>query len=267
MSVNNANAAGREFDAAAFRQVLALDLLLYAALFWRDYHDPAQMVIAHYLSFVAITDLAVFFLPMAQRQWFSLFRASSGISYLVLVAALHAKGMDGESLVVSVLRGVLAAGRVAHALWHLRTLGPGWQLLRGFPAKAEQFFSSGTRSQRLGCGYLLVGIGLLYFPHVAYWTHFNHGANELDDILTGLQAQAGLNFCIKLFVFEVLVQGARARLAMRTVVATLFVAQWPLMPGMFYLAPLPIVHAVVEIYELALVYAGYREWRRQSLAR
>ena len=180
------------YHASAFRQVVVLDLLLYAALFWRDFHDPAQMLVAHYLSFVAITDLAVFFVPLHARGWFNWFRASSGVAFLVLVIALHTKGLDGESLALTLLRGGLCVMRTAHAIWQLRCWGPNLAELRSFPGQAEAYYRQGTASQRLGCAYLLVGLGLLYFPHLAYWTHFNGGENRLDDILTGLQAQAGL---------------------------------------------------------------------------
>ena len=146
----------------------------------------------------------------------------------------------------------------------LRTSGPGWNELRAFPAHAASFFQNGNRSEKWGCGYLLVGAALLYFPQLAYWTHYNWGADGLDDILTGLQAQAGLNFCIKLFVFEVLIVAAAPKLFMRSVVATLFVVQWPAMLGMFYLAPIPVAHAAVELYEIALVVLGYQAWRRSQ---
>ena len=250
------------YTTAAFRQVLIVDLLLYLALFWRDYSDPAQMLIAHYLSFVAITDLAVLCLPMRSRVWFNLFRLSSGVAFLVLVLALQAKGLDGESLALTALRAGLCGLRIAHALTQLRRWGPTFAQLGAFPERCTRYYRDGTVSQRIGCGYLLVGLGLLYFPHLAYWTHFNGGEARLDDILTGLQAQAGLNFCIKLFVFEILVSGHAARLAMRTLVAVLFVAQWPLMPGMFFSAPLPVAHAIVEVYEVILVALAWREWRR-----
>tara|TARA_R110000787_G_scaffold15088_18_gene46490 strand:- start:4273 stop:5037 length:765 start_codon:yes stop_codon:yes gene_type:complete len=247
-----------------FLHILLLDVLLYISLFWRDYHDHGQMLVAHYISFVAITDLGALFLPRSKRHWFNLFRFSSGISFLILVAALHFKGLDGEALTLTGLRALLCIARIAHAGWCLRTSGPGWNELRAFPAHAASFFQNGNRSEKWGCGYLLVGAALLYFPQLAYWTHYNWGADGLDDILTGLQAQAGLNFCIKLFVFEVLIVAAAPKLFMRSVVATLFVVQWPAMLGMFYLAPIPVAHAAVELYEIALVVLGYQAWRRSQ---
>lgn len=242
----------------AFLQLLIIDALLYVSLFWRDYGDPAQMLIAHYVSFVAITDLAVFFLPRSQRHWFNLFRVSSSIAYLVLIGALAAKGLDGESLALTALRFGLILVRLAHASWLWRCAGPSRQALFEFPGRALAFYRSGDTSQRLGCVYLLIGCALLYFPQLAYWTHFNAGEDRLDDVLTGLQAQAGLNFCIKLFVCEVLVTSATARLWMRSLIALLFILQWPLMPGMFFKAPIPVAHAAVELYELALVWAALR---------
>lgn len=42
------------------------------------------MLVAHYISFVAISDLGVLFLPAAAGHWFNVFRLTSGLSYLVL---------------------------------------------------------------------------------------------------------------------------------------------------------------------------------------
>ena len=50
-----------------FLHILLLDVLLYISLFWRDYHDHGQMLVAHYISFVAITDLGALFLPQIGR--------------------------------------------------------------------------------------------------------------------------------------------------------------------------------------------------------
>ena len=201
------------------------------------------------------------FLPQARRGWFNLFRITSGISLLVVVIALAAKGLDGEALWLSLLRVLLCVLRIAHGGVMLRRAGPGWRELRQFSDYVASFYQRGNASERLGCWYLLVGAGLLYFPHVAYWTHFNAGQDRLNDVLTGLQAQAGLNFCVKLFVFEVLVLSGGAKLAMRATIAFLFVVQWPWMPAMFFHAPIPLMHAVVELYELSLVIVGFKYWR------
>lgn len=241
--------------------ILLIDALLYISLFWRDYSDAGQLLVAHYISFVAITDLGALFLPAAKRHWFNLFRCTSGVSMLILIIALSAKGLDGEALALTLLRCTLAALRIIHSGVGIKAYGPGWDELRGFPAHVAGYFTQGSRSERLGCVYLLIGMALLYFPQLAYWTHYNWGVAGLDDLLTGLQAQAGLNFCIKLFVFEVLIIAAAQKFFMRSVVALLFVAQWPLMLGMFYLAPIPLVHGAVEIYEIALVVLGYKAWR------
>lgn len=245
-----------------FGLILVLDCALYLSLFWRDYQDHSQMLIAHYLSFVAITDLGALFLPRNRRHWYNLFRVTSGLSFMVLVVALALKGLDGESLALTLLRCCLILGRILHGGFYVYRCGPWVSDLTALPAYVSAYFRNGNASERLGCWYLAVGLALLYFPHLAYWTHYNWGDGRLDDVLTGLQAQAGLNFCIKLFIFEVMVLKAGSKLMMRSVVALLFVAQWPLMPGMFYLAPLPVMHAAVELYEIALVIVGYRYWRQ-----
>lgn len=244
--------------------MLLIDLLLYISLFWRDYGDHGQMLVAHYISFVAITDLGAIFLPKAKRHWFNLFRCSGGVSLLVLIIALSAKGLDGEALAFTLVRGLLAGLRIVHSAWCIKTFGPWWDELRALPAYVSGYFNHGSRSERLGCVYLLIGMALLYFPQLAYWTHYNWGVNGLDDVLTGLQAQSGFNFCIKLFVFETLIFAAAPKFFMRSVVAILFIVQWPVMFGMFYLAPIPLAHAAVEIYEIALVVAGYKVWRTRS---
>lgn len=244
-----------------FLGLIALDVLLYLSLFWRDYSDHGQMLIAHYISFVAITDLGMLFLPRDKRQWANVFRVTSGISFLILVVALALKGLDGESLALTGLRCSLVIARILHGSLLLYRFGPWLSDLKALPSYASAYYRNGNPSEKLGCWYLAVGLALLYFPQLAYWTHYNWGESRLDDILTGLQAQAGLNFCIKLFIFEIMVLGAGAKLLMRSVIAILFVAQWPLMLGMFYLAPIPVAHAAVELYEVCLVVIGYKYWR------
>ncbi len=243
--------------------LLLLDVCLYASLFCRDYQDHGQMLIAHYISFVAITDLGALFLPRERRHWFNVFRFTSGLSFMVLVVALALKGLDGESLALTLARAGLIVARTAHAGYGLYRFGPWWSDLALLPGYIKRYYTWGNASERLGCGYLLVGLALLYFPQLAYWTHYNWGDYRLDDVLTGLQGQAGLNFCIKLFIVEIMVLNAGHKLLMRSIVAFLFIAQWPLMPGMFYLAPLPVAHGIVELYELSLVVIGYSYWRRQ----
>jgi hypothetical protein len=242
--------------------LLALDALVYLSLFCRDYQDHGQMLIAHYISFVAITDLGILFLPRDKRHWANIFRTTSGISFLILVIALSMKGLDGESLALTVLRCGLITCRILHGGYCLRRYGPWLDDLRALPDYASRYFKNGNRSERWGCAYLLIGLALLYFPQLAYWTHYNWGETRFDDVLTGLQAQAGLNFCIKLFIFEIMVLGAAQKLMMRSLIALLFVAQWPLMPGMFFLAPIPIAHAAVELYEVCLVFLAYQYWRQ-----
>ncbi len=237
----------------SFYIAVLLDAVMYAALFARDYTTPGQWLIAHYISFVAITDMGAFFLPRKKRYWFNLFRLSSGLSLSILVLALAAKGLDGELLALTVFRALATLLRTAHAAYELRNCGPSIAELKAFPSQATSYFRQGTLSERWGCGYLVIGFALLYFPQLAYWTHYNAGVNELDDILTGLQAQAGLNFCIKLFVFEVLLTSSAARLYMRSVVAGLFLIQWPFMLDMFVKAPLPVFHIAVELFEVWLV--------------
>lgn len=241
--------------------MLAIDLMLYASLFWRDYSMPGQLLIAHYISFVAITDLAALFLPKAHRHWFNLFRLSAAIAFIVLIIALMVKGLDGEAVLLSTLRLGLAAIRLLHAGWCLRLFGPNLTALQAFPTHAAQFFTQGNRSERLGCAYLPLAGFAIYLPQVAYWTHYNGGVAGLDDILTGMQAQSGINFFFKLFVIETLVIGEKPRLIMRSVVALLFIVQWPLMLAMFYDAPLPLVHAAVELFGIVLMIVAFKAWR------
>ena len=223
------------------------------------------MLIAHYISFVAITDLGFLFAPRNRRYWFNFFRVTSGLSFLILTVALALKGFDGESLALTLVRCSLIVLRILHGGIGMYRYGPWLADLKALPAYVSQYFHQGNFSERLGCAYLGVGLALLYFPQLAYWTHYNWGHTELDAILTGLQAQAGLNFCIKLFILEVIVLSVTNKLLMRSVVAFLFIAQWPMMLGMFYLAPIPVMHAMIELYELSLVYVGYRHGHRKKL--
>lgn len=245
-----------------FVQVLLFDAVLYTALCWRDLADPAQMLIAHYVSFILITDLGLLFLPRVKRNWYNLFRLTGGVSFLVMFGALWAQGLDGEALWLTLLRMGLILGRIGHALWLFRGYGPQLNELMMFPLTAWSRYRAGTRSERLGYAYLIVAVGMLFFPQLAYWTHSNGGVVALDAILTGFQAQQGVNVALKMLVLETLVRSTGTRLVMRIVVAVPFLLQWPLMFGMFWNAPIPLAHGALELFELALVVTAFAAWWR-----
>jgi hypothetical protein len=175
-------------DNRHFRFTVILDVLVYASLFWRDYGVPGQLLVAHYISFVAISDLAGLFLPQDKRHWFNLFRFVGGLSLLLLVVALAGKGLDGEWLAVTVLRVLLLAARLFHSGLQIRKYGPRLTHLRHYPEYAMAYFRGANRSNRMALGYLAIAFGMLFFPQLAYWTHYNGGEARLDDILTGFQA-------------------------------------------------------------------------------
>lgn len=242
-----------------------VDALMYACLFWRDYGDPAQMLIAHYISFMAISDLAALFLPASRRHWFHAFRVTSAVSLAMVVGALWAKDIGSDPAALYLMQLGLIGLRFVHALASVdpKKLVTG---VRGLPAELHSLFRDGVRSERWALAYLAVAAVMFYFPQVAYWTHYNWGESRLDAILTGFQAQQGLNVAIKLCLFDMMVRAAGAKLAMRSVIATLFIVQWPAMPAMFYLAPIPLAHIGLELFELFLVWLAYRYWREQSRA-
>jgi len=245
---------------AQFLQILLIDAVLYIALCWRDFADPAQMLIAHYVSFILITDLGLLFLPRVKRNWYNLFRIIGGVSFLILIGALWAQGLDGEALWLTLARLGLIGVRIAHGLWLLRAHGPELNELLMFPLSGWSRYRAGTPSEKLGYGYLIVALGMFLFPQLAYWTHANGGVVALDAVLTGFQAQQGLNVALKMLVLEILVRDVRTRLLMRTAVAVPFLIQWPLMFGMFLNAPIPLAHGVLELFELALVVMAFRAW-------
>ena len=115
----------------------------------------------------------------------------------------------------------------------------------------------------MGFVYLAIGSTVLLFPQLAYWMHYNWGDSRLDDVLTGFQANLAIIFALKSFVFETLIQKPVHKLIARALLATLFVIQWPLMLSMFYKAPIPIAHALVECFEVYLVFLAYKVWRGQ----
>lgn len=254
-----------------FRHMLAIDALLYATLFLRDYHHHGQSLVAHYIGFVIITDLGVLLLPAAKRHWFNVFRLTSALSLLALTVALAVQDLDGDVLALTVTRCALAVLKMVHAGWLIKVSGPWARELRSFPALATAYVRSGNRSERLSLGFLLIAAGGLYFPQLIFWTHDNDGAAGLDAALTGMSAQNALNVFTKMFIFEVLILGAGHKLVMRGIVAALFSVQVALMPEMYYSAPLPLAHFLAEGYLLLLVVVGYQAWgarrSRPSVAR
>jgi hypothetical protein len=222
---------------------------------------PGQLLVAHYISFVAISDLAGLFLPPDKRHWFNLFRFIGGLSLLLLVAALAGKGLDSGAPTATLLSVLLLTARLFHSGLQIKKYGPGLTQLRHYPEYAYDYFQRANRSNRMALGYLAIAAGMLFFPQLAYWTHYNAGEARLDAILTGFQAQAGIHFALKLFVIETLILSPAKKCLARSLVALLFVVQWPFMLSMFYLAPLPVVHAVVEIFEIYLAVLAFKCWR------
>jgi hypothetical protein len=255
-------ASDRAISHRRFSLIILLDVVLYITLFWRDYSAQYEFLIAHYISFVAISDLAGLFLAPHLRHWFNLFRLISSFSLLVLVLGLLAKGLENEALALIGLKITLILARIIDSALLIKKYGPRLSHLKHFPVYAADYFKSANYSNRLSFGYILIGGALLFFPQLAYWTHYNWGENRLDDILTAFQGQAGLHFCIKLFVFEILVINPTLKLLSRSLIAILFVAQWPFMLGMFYLAPIPVVHVVVEGFELLLMVLAFKYFRK-----
>lgn len=244
-----------------FAHMLVLDVAMYAALFWRPYDDAGQMLVAHYIGFVAVSDIGALFLPAAKRQWFNVFRFSSGLSFLVLTVALAIQGLDGEVLALTILRCSLAGARMVHAAWLIRVCGPWLDHVRAFPALAWTSLRAGDTSLRLSGGLVLIAASAVYFPSVVFWLHDNDGVSGLDATLTGMGPQNGLNTYLKLFVFEVLIVLAAPRFAMRAAVAGLFAVQVPMMLDMFGDAPIPYAHLAVEAFLMVLALAAFRAWR------
>ncbi len=178
--------------------------------------------------------------------------------------SLAVQGLDGDLLALTVLRCALSVARMLHAGWLIKASGPWRRDLGAVPARALRYFQRGNRSERLSCALVLVAAVAVYFPSLVYWAHANQGQDQLAAALTGIGPQNGINCYLKLFVFEVLILAAAPKLAMRTVVAGLFLVQWPLMFGMYYDAPIPLVHGGVEAYEIALVVVAYKVWRRRA---
>lgn len=248
-------------DNRQLRFTVVLDVLVYASLFWRDYSEPGQLLVAHYISFVAISDIAGLFLPPDKRHWFNLFRFIGALSLLLLVVALAEKGLDSGMLAVTVLSVLLLIARLFHSGLQIKRYGPRLTHLRHYPEYAMTYFRHANRSNRMALGYLAIASGMLFFPQLAYWTHYNGGEARLDDILTGFQAQSGIHFALKLLVFETLILNPAKKCLARSLIAILFVFQWPFMLSMFYLAPLPFVHAVVECFEVYLAILAFKYWR------
>lgn len=247
--------------------MLLIDALLYATLLIRDYDHHGQSLVAHYIGFVLITDLGALFLPADKRHWFNVFRLTGAVSLLTLTVSLAVQDVGADAPALTVTQCGLAVLRVGHAGWLIKLHGPSRQEFRAFPALAVGHVRDGNTSDRLSIGFLVIAAGGLLFPHLIFWTHHNDGNSALDAALTGMSAQNGLNVFIKMFVFEVLITGAAATLALRGTVAALFAAQVLVMPEMYYSAPLPFAHFLAEGFLLLLVVAGLREWHAGSISR
>lgn len=251
-------------DNRNFIFTVILDILVYTSLFWRDYSISGQLLVAHYISFVAISDITGLFLPADKRHWFNLFRFIGSLSLLLLVVALASKGLDNGMPAVTLISIVLLGLRLLHSGLLLKRYGPLLKHLRHYPEYAMKYFRNANRSNQIALGYLVIVGAMIFFPQLTYWTHYNAGENRLDDILTGFQAQSGIHFALKLLVFETLILNPAKKCIARTLVATLFIIQWPFMLPMFYLAPLPFVHAVVELFEVYLAILAFKYWRESG---
>lgn len=261
--INNI-ASDHAISGQRFGLLLALDALVYICLFYRDYDISYQFLIAHYISFVAISDLGGLFLAPKLRQWFNVFRLFSSVSLLILVLALFAKGLDGDAVMLTMIRVALLLIRALDSALLINKYGPWLVHIKQLPSYVSHYFNQANSSNKMAFGYIIIGIALLLFPQLAYWTHYNMGENRLDDILTAFQGQAGIHFAIKLFFFEILVLDAFKKVITRSAIAILFIAQWPFMLSMFYLAPIPVVHIVVEGFEVVLVFLAFKHYKTHN---
>ncbi|GAB5504335.1 hypothetical protein [Pyruvatibacter sp.] len=237
--------------------ILLLDVLLAVALLWRDYSDPAQILVGHYATIPIFSDLVVMILVRRQLIWYNLFRLTGGITFFILIAALWAQGLNGDSLPLTAIQLLLISARILHAGFLWQRFGPTRDAIFSMPRTFVRSYEGGSFSERLACYYLVMAGVMLCFPQVAYWTHSNMGYVGLDAILVGFQGQQGINFALKLLVIELLVRDYRVRFYMRLAIAVMLVPQYFVMWPMISTAPVPFVHIGFELFSVALVWAAY----------
>jgi hypothetical protein len=244
--------------------MLVFDILLGIIVLWRDYSDPVQVMIFHYAGFVVFSDIGAFFLRRDQLLWYNLFRGTSSVALFVFVFALWAKGLNGESDLITSIQILLIIMRAIHSLYVQRNFGPRLSDAAKIPSAIKEFYEKGGVSERLGLFWLPAGLLMIFFPTIVWAMHSNMGIYELDAAILGYQPHQGISSAFKLVVIEILIVSAKSRFYLRLITGSTVLAQFPIMWPMYVSAPIPIVHIVFELFVIAQIVFSYSAMRKSS---
>ncbi|CAE6929846.1 unnamed protein product [Symbiodinium sp. CCMP2592] len=118
---------GPPFGGKSLVLAVVIDVAMWVALYWRNYDNLWNITVAHYYTFITITDLAALRLPPARRSWWNPFRAIVSMSYIIHEASLALKTLEPLEYMLFIREG-LCLVRLIHSVYCVAKLPGGTDL-------------------------------------------------------------------------------------------------------------------------------------------
>ncbi|CAE7364042.1 unnamed protein product [Symbiodinium natans] len=236
--------AGPPFGGRDLVVAVIIDIAMWVALYWRDYANLWNITVAHYYSFILITDLAALRVPAARRGWWNPFRAIVAMSYIVHEASLALKLIEPLDYMLFVREG-LCLVRLIHAVYCVVRFGPGLRQLAAFPAYFRYHCEHISAVPLLSVAYSCVGF---FCPYIFIQMHYNYGKEVLDGPLTALQASYTFTVVIKSLVLNLMAASPLEAGLSHLISCILFSAQYPLIFDMYWECLLKMGHVLAEVF-------------------
>ena len=226
--------------------MFSVDIVMYCLFIFNRGHwadEGIYMLIAHYYSWHAITDVAGYALPVKRRHWFNFFRCIAAFQMVQSVIWFWYADVEGWDREETGLRlgfsiFVFVQACLAWLLYGPYSIEEGLDLVRYVRAK----WWRGDLLNKAGIMAVLLGIMTVFAGEFSYRTHKNYGTVAVDAQLISFQAGNGFTVLIKLFVLNSLINNPLVKVVTTFSIAAMFWIQWIWMIDMFITSPVPWVH-------------------------
>ncbi|CAE7252317.1 unnamed protein product [Symbiodinium microadriaticum] len=235
---------GPPFGGKSLALALVIDVTMWVALYWRNYDNLWNITVAHYYTFITITDLAALRLPPARRSWWNPFRAIVAMSYIIHEASLALKTLEPLEYMLFIREG-LCLVRLIHSVYCVAKFGPGLRQLEAFPSFFRFHCQRISAVPLLSLAWSCVGF---FSPYVFIQMHYNYGKVDLDGPLTALQASYTLTVVVKSMVLNVMAASPLEAGMSHLISCVLFSAQYPIIFDMYWECLLKLGHLLAEVF-------------------
>jgi hypothetical protein len=155
------------------------------------------MVVAHFYSWVILTDVVAIFLPEKRRHIYNIFRLPAAICFFYSTVVLYMHGLDANEWLLTLLRIGISVARLVHSIHIIWDYKTGFShLVWAIPSDCSKIMQQERFlvSRFSFCIWLALLSAAMLLPHLLYIFHYNFGVCELDGVITGFQRKHG-NHC------------------------------------------------------------------------